>query len=78
MFGLATQMSTALFTAVLTLYLVRALSPAEYGTLALAIGITGLLLKPSDIGTTQATARYVAERHGDAVGVRGCSAWRFR
>jgi O-antigen/teichoic acid export membrane protein len=71
MFGLATQMSTALFTAVLTLYLVRALSPAEYGTLALAIGITGLLLKPSDIGTTQATARYVAERHGDAAGVRG-------
>jgi O-antigen/teichoic acid export membrane protein len=71
MFGLATQMSTSLFTAVLTLYLVRALSPAEYGTLALAIGITGLLLKPSDIGTTQATARYVAERHGDDAGVRG-------
>jgi O-antigen/teichoic acid export membrane protein len=47
------------------------LSPAEYGTLALAIGVTGLLLKPSDIGTTQATARYVAERHGDAAGVRG-------
>lgn len=70
-FGLATQMSTAMFTAVLTLYLVRVLSPAEYGTLALAIGITGLLLKPSDIGTTQATARYVAERHGDSTGVRG-------
>jgi O-antigen/teichoic acid export membrane protein len=71
MFGLATQMSTSLFTAVLTLYLVRALSPAEYGTLALAIGITGLLLKPSDIGTTQATARYVAERHGNDAEVRG-------
>jgi O-antigen/teichoic acid export membrane protein len=70
-FGMATQMSTAMFTAVLTLYLVRALSPSEYGTLALAIGITGLLLKPSDIGTTQATARYVAERHGDTAGVRG-------
>src|SRR4051794_16234643 len=71
LFGLATQMSTASFTAVLTLYLVRALSPAEYGTLALAVGITGLLLKPSDIGTTQAAARYVAERHGDIAGVRG-------
>jgi O-antigen/teichoic acid export membrane protein len=71
MFGLATQMSTALFTAVLTLYLVRALSPAEYGTLALALGVTGLLLKPSDIGTTQAASRYVAEHHGDTAGVRG-------
>src|SRR5438874_9024119 len=70
MFGLATQMSTASFTAVLTLYLVRALSPAEYGTLALALGITGLLLKPSDIGTTQAAARYIAERQGDTAQVR--------
>jgi O-antigen/teichoic acid export membrane protein len=70
LFGLATQMSTASFTAVLTLYLVRALSPAQFGTLALAVGITGLLLKPSDIGTTQAAARYVAERHGDISGVR--------
>jgi hypothetical protein len=51
---------------VLTLYLVRALRPAEYGTFALAIAITGMLLKPSDIGTTHAAARYVAERHGDA------------
>jgi O-antigen/teichoic acid export membrane protein len=70
-FGLATQLSTAAFTAVLTVYLVRALGPPGYGTLALAVGITGLLLKPSDIGTTQAMARYVAERHGDAAGVRG-------
>jgi O-antigen/teichoic acid export membrane protein len=77
MFGLATQMSTAMFTAVLTLYLVRALSPAEYGTLALAIGITGVLLKPSDIGTTQATARYVAERQGDTAGVRGVLGMAF-
>jgi O-antigen/teichoic acid export membrane protein len=52
-------------------YLVRALGPPGYGTLALAVGITGLLLKPSDVGTTQATARYVAERHGDPAGVRG-------
>lgn len=77
MFGLATQMSTALFTAVLTVYLVRALGPAGYGTLALAVGITGLLLKPSDIGTTQAASRYVAERHGDAGGVRGVLGMAF-
>jgi hypothetical protein len=44
----------------------RARAEARRVTFALAIGITGILLKPSDIGTTHAAARYVAERHGDA------------
>ena len=71
MFGLVTQLGTGVFTAVLTLYLVRVLGPSGYGTLALGLGITGLLLKPSDIGTTQSAARYVAEHHGDTAGVTG-------
>jgi O-antigen/teichoic acid export membrane protein len=67
-------MSTAAFTGLLTLYLTRALGPSEYGTFALAIGLTGLLLLPSAIGSTQSAARFVAERHGNTseiVGVLG-------
>ena len=32
LFGAATQLTTAAFTAVLTLYLVRALGPGDYGS----------------------------------------------
>jgi O-antigen/teichoic acid export membrane protein len=73
-FAFAAQMSTALFTAVITVYLVRALGPSGFGTFALAMGVTGLVLRPSDIGTTQSAARFVAERHGETrsiVGVLG-------
>jgi O-antigen/teichoic acid export membrane protein len=70
-FAMATQLSTAFFTAVLTIYLVRALGPSGFGTFALALGITGLLTRPSDLGTTQSAARFVAERHDDTEGVAG-------
>jgi O-antigen/teichoic acid export membrane protein len=70
LFAFATQMSTALFTAALTVYLVRALGPAAYGTFALATGIVGIVLRPSDVGTTQSAARFVAERHGDVKAIR--------
>jgi O-antigen/teichoic acid export membrane protein len=70
-FAFATQMSTAFFTAILTVYLVRALGPEGFGTFALATGITGLVLRPSDLGTTQSAARFVAERHGDTEGIVG-------
>ena len=52
-------------------HLVRALGPSGFGTFALALGITGLLTRPSDLGTTQSAARFVAERHGDTQGVVG-------
>jgi O-antigen/teichoic acid export membrane protein len=71
MFAFASQMATAFFTAVLTVYLVRALGPSGFGTFALALGITGLVLRPSDLGTTQSAARFVAERHGDTEGIVG-------
>jgi O-antigen/teichoic acid export membrane protein len=70
-FAMATQLSTAFFTAILTIYLVRALGPSGFGTFALALGITGLLTRPSDLGTTQSAARFVAERHGDTEGIAG-------
>jgi O-antigen/teichoic acid export membrane protein len=70
-FAMATQLSTAAFTMVLTIYLVRALGPSTYGTFALALGITGLVLRPSDLGTTQSAARFIAEHHGDRAGILG-------
>jgi O-antigen/teichoic acid export membrane protein len=70
-FAMATQLATAAFTAVLTIYLVRALGPSVFGTFALAIGITGLVNRPSDLGTTQSAARFVAEHHGDRKGILG-------
>jgi O-antigen/teichoic acid export membrane protein len=61
-YALLTQVVTATFTGVLTLYLVRALDPDEYGTFSLAVAIGGLMLLPADFGISQSVARFVAER----------------
>jgi O-antigen/teichoic acid export membrane protein len=80
MFALATQLTTAAFTAALTVFLVRQLGPAGYGTLSLAMGVTGLLIRPAAGGSSQAAARYVAERRGDIPAIAGVlgMAGRFR
>ncbi|MEK6326229.1 MAG: flippase [Actinomycetota bacterium] len=70
-FAFAAQMSTAAFTAVLTVFLTRQLGPAGFGTFALAVSVTGLVLRPAAGGTTQAAARFIAERHGDVTAVTG-------
>lgn len=64
-FGLATQLTSALFTAVLTLYLVRALEPSGYGVFSLAVGIGTLLILVSDFGITASAERYMAEHPRD-------------
>jgi O-antigen/teichoic acid export membrane protein len=69
-FALATQLASAAFTAVVTLYLVRKLGPSGYGVFALAVGIGALVVLASDFGLTQATERFIAERHRDAAVVR--------
>jgi stage V sporulation protein B len=69
-FGAATQLTTAAFTAVLTIYLVRALGPDDYGIFALAVGIGGLLSIPSDFGVSSSTARFIAEHRGDMPAIR--------
>ena len=58
-------MMSAAFTAVLTLFLVRALGPKDYGVFALALGVGSLALIPSDFGISQATARFLAEYRWD-------------
>jgi O-antigen/teichoic acid export membrane protein len=64
-FGAATQITTAAFTAALTLYLVRALGPDGYGVFALAVSIGTLLMLFSDFGLTGSAGRYVAELRDD-------------
>ena len=68
-FAFATQLSTAAFTAAIVIYLTRALGPAGFGTLSLAVGITGVLQRPSGAGTSHATGRFIAERLGDTAGI---------
>jgi O-antigen/teichoic acid export membrane protein len=64
-FALLTQLATAFFAAVLTLYLVRALGPARYGVFALALSIGGIVLLPSDFGISTSAGRFVAEHRSD-------------
>jgi len=68
--ALATQLASAAFTAVITLYLVRKLGPSGYGVFALAVGIGALVVLASDFGLTQATERFIAEHRADATAVR--------
>jgi O-antigen/teichoic acid export membrane protein len=63
--ALATQLTSALFTAAVTLYLVRALGPPDYGLFALAVGIGALVSIASDAGITQSAERFIAERGGE-------------
>jgi O-antigen/teichoic acid export membrane protein len=62
---LVTYVGTAGFTAVLTLYLVRALGPTEYGYLALAGGVAGMLALAADFGIAASASRFMAEQLGD-------------
>lgn len=68
---LAAQLTGAAFTAVLTLYLVRALGPTGYGAFAIAVSISLLVLLPSDFGLSAAAARFLAERRHDADAAAG-------
>jgi O-antigen/teichoic acid export membrane protein len=60
-FATGTLIVSALFTAGLTLFLVRRLGPAGYGVFSLAVSVGALVALPSDLGLTSSTARFVAE-----------------
>lgn len=59
--SLVQQATTGLFTAGLTLYLVRALGPTSFGTFTLALGVGGLVQLVSEFGLPQSVARFAAE-----------------
>jgi O-antigen/teichoic acid export membrane protein len=69
-YAVATQITTAAFTAVLTVYLVRTLGPDDYGVFALALGIGTALTIVADVGITPSAARFIAERGPDPGAVR--------
>lgn len=60
-YSLVSQISSGVFSAILVLYLVRALAPSQYGDFALAVGIGTLVVLPADFGVAPSTARFVAE-----------------
>lgn len=62
---LLTQLVSGVFTAVLTIFLVRELGPEEFGLLTLALSVGALLMLPSDFGISGSTARFIAERFGN-------------
>lgn len=61
-FAFAAQLTSAAFTAGVTLYLVRALGPSGYGIFALAVAIGAMLVLLADLGVTQSAERFIAER----------------
>ncbi len=63
-FALLAQITTAVFTAALTLYLVRALGPDGFGIFALALGIGSVTALLSD-GIPSSAERFLAEARGD-------------
>src|SRR3954468_17860718 len=64
-FSFAAQMVGAAATAALTLFLVRALGPTEFGAFAIALGLGGLVLLPGDFGVSASASRFIAEHRGD-------------
>lgn len=68
-FAVAVRFTGIVFTAVLTIFLVRYLGPKEYGVFALAMGVGALIAVPSDLGISMSAGRFIAERRGDADGV---------
>ena len=79
-FGLLAQVTTSVFTAVLTLYLVRALQPSGFGLFALALTIGGICLLLADAGLSHSAARFIAERRDNpaAVAQLFCDALRLK
>jgi len=61
----ASQIATAAFTSVLTLYLVRALGASGYGVYALAVSVGTLLLLPAGLGLPWAVGRFLADHRAD-------------
>jgi O-antigen/teichoic acid export membrane protein len=61
-FALLAQMVGSALTAVLTVYLGRALAPRDYGSLTFALGVIVIATVFADLGITSSTGRYMAER----------------
>ena len=67
-FALGAQLTGAALTAVLFIYLGRALSPEDYGNFAFALSVALVATLLSDLGVSASAARFIAERRGDLPG----------
>lgn len=63
--ALATQVISAALTALLTLYLTRALHPREFGQFSLAVSVASVLIVAVDAGIAVSAPRFIAERRDD-------------
>jgi O-antigen/teichoic acid export membrane protein len=72
------QASTALFTAALTLVLLRILGSHGYGLFALALAVGSLVVLPADLGLSASTARFLAESRHSGAATRSTLATGFR
>ena len=70
MFSGAVQVAGTVFTAILTLYLVRALGRAEFGRYSLVLAVGAVVLLPSDLGISTSAGRSLAEAYGDHARIR--------
>jgi O-antigen/teichoic acid export membrane protein len=77
-YAFAVQLTTAAFTATLTIFLVRALGPSGYGVFALAVAIGTMVALLAELGISASAARFVAEHRGDRAAVAGLIADAFR
>lgn len=64
-FSLLAQITGAVFTAGLTIFLARKLGSEGYGVLSLAMSVVGLVALFADFGIANSVARFVAEDGGD-------------
>jgi O-antigen/teichoic acid export membrane protein len=64
-FAFLVQLVGAALTAVLTIFLGRRLSEADFGYFTFAVGVLTIATLFADIGITSSSGRFVAERRGD-------------
>lgn len=69
--ALLVQATTAVFTAVMTLYLIRALGPASFGLFTLALSLTGMAGLVARFGVPQSLARFLADSRADPIACSG-------
>ncbi len=77
-FSFLVGVTSAVFTAILLLFLVRELGPEEYGVFALAMSVGGLVTLPANLGIANATSRFMAESRHDRATVHGVVSDAFR
>jgi O-antigen/teichoic acid export membrane protein len=78
LFGLLTQATTAIFTAGLTVYLVRELDAEGYGVFSLGVSLMSLGVLAADLAVSVSAGRFMADRRGDGDAVRDVVATAFR